>query len=316
MKKYANELSNGEQIEKVAFSVIELQEHKSKNGDPYYNIRLADKTGEIMGKIWADNFSNCDLSNVAVGVVVDVWGKISEYKGKPQLIVYSLVKSESYDISDMMKITDRDIDKMWDEMLDYMNSVENKHLKKLLDDIFSDEDIVKRYRSSPAAERVHHGFVGGLLEHTLEMLDFAKPYSKYYPEADYDLVVAGIILHDIGKIFEIEQKGVAFEFGIEGALVGHIQLGLEYIDSVVSKDMPRKLLIHLKHIIISHHGDFADVKPVTMEAAIVSVVDFGSSRVRQYKQMMEDGESKPEDISEYSKFLDSRVYIGNRDWEN
>ncbi|MCA9382469.1 HD domain-containing protein, partial [Candidatus Dojkabacteria bacterium] len=203
----------------------------------------------------------------------------------------------------------------WEDLMKRINEMENKYLKDLLNNIFSDEDVVAKYRSAPGGEYVHHGFVGGLLEHVWEMIDFAAPYQKYYPEADYDLVTAGIILHDIGKIIEINQVGTVFEFSTEGALLGHMQLGLELADKNRPKDMPRKLWTHLAHIIISHNGMFAEQKPVTIEAAIVSVVDFGSSRVRQYQQQMKDGLEKPDEISQYSKFIESRVYIGDRVWE-
>lgn len=315
MKTYVKDLKKGDQLEGEVFAIEEIQLHKTQSGDPYYNLTLQDKTGQIKAKIWSKFIENCEVEDLKRGDVVEIWGGIEEYRGSLQLVIKSLKFAESYDVSVLIKVSERDIDQMWDDLVKKIDGMGNQYLKGLLQNIFADEDIVAKYRSAPGGEYVHHGFVGGLLEHVWEMLDFAAPYQKYYPEADYDLVTTGIILHDIGKIIEINQVGTVFEFSTEGALLGHMQLGLELAYNNRPEGMPRKLWMHLAHIIISHNGIYAEMKPVTIEAEIVSVVDFGSSRVRQYQQHMQEGLEKPDEISQYSKFLESRVYIGDRVWE-
>ncbi|MBN2016486.1 HD domain-containing protein [Candidatus Dojkabacteria bacterium] len=312
MKIFVSDLKDGDFITEQVFSIEEIQQHKTRTQAPYYRLVLQDKTGEIAAKIWQDDFANCQLRNIEAGEVVEISADVSTYKGQLQITIKNLKKTDDYDITDLLQSSDRDLGKMFTEIQEIINNVQNKHLKKLLKGIFEDDSFVKRYKRSPAAEKVHHDFIGGLMEHTLEMNDISKALLKYYQDANKDLVASGVILHDIGKVYELEVKKTALIRTKRGKLIGHVVQGAEFVKSRLPKDFPEELWTKLEHIIISHQGELAlgsPILPSTIEAAIVHYVDRASSQVRLFHKAIKLGEGQTPGFSEYQKWIGTQVYL-------
>lgn len=312
MKKYIKDFTVGETIEKEVFGIKEFQKHKTKKGDNYYRLTLIDKTGEVKGNIWGSAFDQCTLTNVKPGSVVEVNAIVEEFNGALQFNIYKLVPTENYDLSDILKASTHNLDELFTQITTRIDQLENADLKSFLQTIFSDEDIASRYRRSPAGEFVHHDFVGGLMEHTLEMLSIADATMKFYPEANKDLVTAGIILHDMGKIWELEINGTAIKRTTQGYLISHIPLMIEFLTQNRPDYFPDELWMKLIHIIISHHGEIefgAVVRPGIIEAAIVHSADKTSSYVRQYQKLIQEHDGSTQDFSNYQKWIGTQIYL-------
>jgi 3'-5' exoribonuclease len=314
MKVFVKDLKEGDFLTDQVFSVEELQRHTTRTGNPYYRVVLQDRTGEIIAKIWQDDFTNCHIKNVETGDVVIIDGDISTYNGQLQLTIKKLDKTDEYDITDLLQASERDIDKMFSELRSEIVSVKNTDLKKLLTTIFEDKSFIQLYKRAPAAVMVHHDYIGGLMEHTLEMIDIAKGLLKHYKEADRDLVITGLLLHDIGKVYELEVHNTALRRTAPGKLIGHVVQGIQFVQKKLPKNFPEELWMKIAHIIAAHqhqieleHG--SPVKQATIEAAIVHVADYASSKVRQFQKAIKVGESNDPGFSDYQKWIGTQVYL-------
>ena len=314
MKTYIKDLQVGDEIKDETFSVEEIQEHKTRSGNPYFRLTLQDKTGEIGAKLWQDSFPNCNMKGIDTGAVVKLDGYIDSYKGKLQLTIKRMKSTEKYDITELLQASTKDLDKMYEDIIKITKELENKHLKKLFENLFADKEIAAKFKRSPAAEMVHHDFIGGLMEHILEMNAIAVAMKPFYPEADMDIVKAGIILHDIGKIDELAVKNTALIRTVPGKLVGHIIQGIEIVSQKLPEDFPKKLWMKLQHIIASHqhhvdHEYGSPVQKATIEAAFVGVADYASSHVRQFQKAVKLGEGRDPNFSDFQKWIRTQVYL-------
>lgn len=279
MKKlFISDLKVGDSIFGETFAVKSYVKKASRNNKPYIDIELADRSGTIRSKIWSDDFPNC--SNVIEGDVVEVNGTIDEYNGTPQIKITNLKKTEKFDLADLQQKSAFNIDEMWQDLEKLIENTKNPHIKELLKNVF-DADFVERFKMSPAAFRVHHAYVGGLLEHTWEMLKMASTLKSHYSKINMDLVYAGVLLHDCGKAEELKIS-TAVDITDRGKLLGHIYLGTEVVRNAKPKEMPEDLYDEIIHIILSHHGELqygSPVPPMTSESIAVNVVDMASSRM-------------------------------------
>lgn len=306
------ENSEGLEGKSEIFILEELRQHTTKQGKPYYRLVLRDKTGSIVARIWQDYFPFCSLTSVQQGDVIKVDFISESFNDQKQLVITALTRTEEYNLSDLVASTNKDVELMYTKLLSYVESIDNKELKTLVKNIFTDKKISEKFKTMPAGERVHHDYVGGLLEHTLEVVEIALGILKHYPEANRDIVISGALLHDIGKIYDYEFKNFVFRRSKKGYLIGHIVLAVELINSFLPKNFPEELKIQLVHIILSHHHELeygAVVRPATIEAAIVAMADYASSQVRQFQKEIVN--SKPDDMGfgDYHKILRTRIYF-------
>lgn len=337
--RYVADFAVNDELSGEVVVVKSLKKNETKNGGEYYKVEFSDKSGTVNGNIWGDNIPNCESEALVEGAIVKVWGKVEDYKGAKQLKVTSMGIATDYDSGDLMAVSDRDPADMWKAFGEHIKGLEDVDIKELLIYIFSDENLKKQYQEYPAAERVHHGYKHGLLEHVLEMLDLSTALLHFYPVADISLVKAGCILHDIGKLEEMSYTGLKTDKTDIGLLMGHIVLGTEFLTETVKRYnndreskkeefFPEDKLLKLKHIILSHHGILeygSPVVPMTIEAAIVSSVDDASAKVRQYQRILaengivqserikkESTESTQNDKSAFSErdnILGTRIYL-------
>jgi len=279
MKKniYIENLKIGDSIFSESFALKSFVKKASRNNKPYIDVELSDKTGTVKGKIWADNFSSCEETKE--GDVVEINATVDDYHG-PQLNITNLRVAKNYNTDDYQQKSKFDIDTMWEDVKKTIESTKNPHIKNLLKNVFTD-DIIKKFKNSTAAYKVHHAYIGGLLEHTWEMLKMAEGLRVHYPKINMDIINAGIILHDIGKIFEYEMSTI-IDISDQGKMLGHIFIGADLVKKSAPQEMPIDLLNEVLHIVLSHHGEKefgSPIVPMTTEALVVSTLDAASSKI-------------------------------------
>jgi len=268
-----------------------------------FNIILADKSGEIELTYWGGGNEDAVqqvYDSFNEDVVVYVSGKVGEFRGKKIDVNEGLgeirqAELDEYELDDFIVSTNQDIDEIWKELIETKDSFDNIHLKKLLEDFFDDDNFVKNFKKAPAAMLIHHSCVGGLLEHTWEVLRYCKAVADVHPSLDKSLLFTGAILHDIGKIksFKVSMRVKQSKTGM---LVGHIPIGTEMIrDKILNQtDFPSILKDKMIHMILSHHGKLeygAGVEPKLPEAATLFQADMMGSKITQYIRAKKDAKS-------------------------
>ncbi len=268
-----------------SFLVTHKSQHISKAGRPYLNLKLADKTGEVEAKVW-DNvevlaacFEKDDFIQTA--------GRAALYQEKMQLSLIKIKKlnPETIDAADYLPVSKRNIEEMASQLLQFIRSdIKNTWVQQFLLSIFEDPEIFKKFKRAPAAKTNHHAWVGGLLEHVLYLCELGKDVLKHYPQVNADLVYTGLMLHDIGKIYEMSYDR-SFGYTDEGQLVGHLIQGVEMVYEKIRKipNFPEKIKTHIVHLILAHHGrlEFGSPKlPMTMEAIMVHYLDDMDSKLQ------------------------------------
>lgn len=280
---YIKDLQKGLIIEGETFLVVSVDKAVDKNGKDYYNVILGDKTGKVSAKIWADKLPNIDTASLKSGRVVSLDGKVDEFRGNVQLTIYSLSGVDETKLDDFLETSMFDPEEMYDELLSHVDKVSFEPLKIVLQDILKDEGIRRRLKYWPAANTIHHDFRSGLLQHILEMIAISKGLERFYTDVNFDILLAGIILHDLGKIYELDGMDLAIPYTKVGYLLGHVYLGTELFDKFSKDKLPEDVLLHVKHLILSHHGkaEFgAPVLPATTEAILLTYIDNVSAKAR------------------------------------
>jgi 3'-5' exoribonuclease len=283
-----SDLAPGQSVQGV-FLVQSKDVRQKKTGEPYLSLVLMDRTGDIEAKMW-DNVADA-IETFERDDFVRVRGQTVLYQGKTQLTVHSLqrISDDEVDIADFLPVSRRDPEEMWRELNGVIASIGNPHLKALLEAIFSDREIAESYRRAPAAKGIHHAWIGGLIEHVLSMCALARFFAKHYSGIDQDLLLAGVLLHDIGKIRELDYSR-SFSYTTEGGLVGHIQIGLRIVAEHLPSDFPPKLRNLLEHLILSHHGqlEFGSPKlPSFPEAMLLHLIDLTDSKMAAMQASLE-----------------------------
>jgi 3'-5' exoribonuclease len=290
MKLFANELEANQQVQ-TTFLVLNKDVRQKKTGEPYLSLILGDKTGDIDAKMWdgvadiVDTFERNDY--------VKIRGQATVYQNKLQLRVDRMMRADERDIepSDYFPASKRDRDEMYAELMGYIDTMRNPHLKALLEAFFADNEIARRYKTAPAAKSIHHAWIGGLIEHVLSLMTLARFTARHYPEVDEDLLLTGVVLHDIGKIHELTYDR-GFGYSDEGQLIGHILIALRMLDEKVRQvpDFPPKLRMLVEHLIASHHGEmeFGSPKvPCFLEAMLLHHLDNLDSKMETVRTIVQ-----------------------------
>ncbi len=290
--KYLKDYKDGDR-----FFDIYLCKHKvsavTKNGKPYESVILQDKTGTIDGKIWDPN--NAGIADFDVLDYIEVYGDVTCFQGALQVNVKRIRKcaEEEVNPSDYLPVSKYDIEEMYTELLKYINSIQNPYLKQLLSRFFmEDEDFIAAFKKSSAAKTVHHGFIGGLLQHTLSVTRLCDYYCKSYERLNRDLLLTAAICHDMGKIKELS----AFpqnDYTDEGQFLGHIVIGTEMVGEKIREipGFPSILASELKHCILAHHGEYefgSPKKPAIMEAVALNFADNTDAKLQIFTELMDN----------------------------
>lgn len=282
MKTFVNEIDQNQNVQ-TYFLVLNKEVRQKKTGEPYLSLLLGDKTGDIDAKMW-DNVAEI-MDTFDKNDFVKVRGAATVYQNKLQLRVDRLVRADDRDVEpgDYFPASKRDRDEMWAELQAHIAAMRNPHLKALLEAFLTDPDVALRYKTAPAAKSIHHAWIGGLIEHVLSLLTLAKFTAGHYKDVDEDLLVTGVILHDIGKIYELTYDR-SFGYSDEGQLIGHILIALRMLDKKAEQvpGFPPKLKMLVEHMIASHHGqlDFGSPKvPLFLEAMLLHQLDNLDSKI-------------------------------------
>ncbi|MEO6728925.1 MAG: HD domain-containing protein [Candidatus Dojkabacteria bacterium] len=280
---YVKDLQKNLLIDGETFVINDVEVLSDKNGKAYANLTIGDKTGKLPAKIWADKLDYVDKRALKAGNLINISGKIDEFKGALQINIYDVKQVDEAKMEDFLESSIYDADEMYKEVTDYAEKIERKDLKALILKILKDKDIEKKYKYWPAAETVHHAFRSGLIQHVLEMLSIMDSLKRFYPNVDYDILTAGIILHDIGKTDELSATGVSTEYTKVGMLVGHIVRGSQIFTEFGGKDLDEDVYLHVLHLILSHHGiqEYGSpVVPATVEGLMLTNIDNLSAKSR------------------------------------
>jgi 3'-5' exoribonuclease len=266
------------------FIIISCSESEDKNGRTYCKITLGDKTGKIEGKLWSDTYAKIDKKILTPGKIVEVSAKVDDYKGKLQLNILDIKSTDETNFTDFVETSIYNVEEMVNELVTEINNIKDTKLKQVLLNILNDKDVAERFKYWPAGNSIHHGFRSGLLQHILEMITVSKGVVRFYPNIDYDILLAGIILHDMGKVYELDaSNGLGSSYTIEGSLIGHIVLGTMLFNKYAEGYMDDAKRIHVIHLILSHHETKekgSPVSPSTVEAFILTYIDLISSKAR------------------------------------
>jgi 3'-5' exoribonuclease len=301
------------------FLAAEKQVRVNKNGNPYLQLELRDRTGGITARMW--NAGEAHARLFENGDFVNVEGKIQAFQGALQAIVTSIEKAEakSVDLAEFMPRSEQDIGKMTERLRGALLKLGNPHLRAIAECFLMDDAFLRGFTTCPAGVKLHHAYIGGLLEHVLTMMDIAEKLVPFYPGVDRDLVMMGIFLHDLGKTRELTYAR-AFGYTDEGQLLGHINIGVEMLIEQAAKapqltgePVPRELMVRLKHMILSHHGslDYGSPKvPMTPEAMLLHAIDLMDTRMHQTLREIKDDRANATAWTPYNPTLQRRFYKG------
>lgn len=276
---------------------------KNKNGKDYYSIKLQDKSGILDGKIWC---LHGGIGEFEVDDIVEVEGETLLYQDNLQLNVSKLKKAEEgFDLKDFLPHTKKDVDVLEGQLMQFIEHVENPFIKKLLENIFLEDHMFEAFVKHSAGKSVHHAYLNGLLEHTISVTTIGTTLAGLYEGVCLDYVIAGCLLHDIGKLRELSQFP-RNDYSDEGQLLGHLMIGAEMVHDAIKEipDFPEEIERILKHILIAHHGELeygSPVPPKCMEAMIVHLADYSDSRIKMVEEMVEG--SHEETYVGYHKLL-------------
>lgn len=305
------QLKEGDSVEETYLAATK-QIATARNGVTYLSIKLADKTGEIAGRLWdnaehvAGKFQREDF--------VRIKGIVASYQGMMQIKMKSLEKVDdaAVDIANFVQAASREPDEMVQELRAALAGIGNTNLNQLMQAFLNDASFMESFKRAPAAKALHHNYVGGLIEHVLELINLCRDVAKHFPAIDTDLLVAGAFIHDIGKTHELSIRKT-IEYTTEGRLLGHISLGYEMLVEKIAgiPGFPEETAMLLRHIMLSHHGQYAfgsPKRPKIQEAVVINYLDDLSAKINNFQATLEKENVEEGAWSAYNKMHDRYLY--------
>jgi 3'-5' exoribonuclease len=316
---FVEQLKDGDRVDDP-FLVKSARLAETRAGKPYLILTVMDKTGEISGPVW-DNAQQLN-EKCQPGSFIHLSGQVQSYREKLQLKVDAVDGLEPGDVdpADFVAASTKSISGMAEGLQDIVRSVQNPFIKKLLQRFFKKGDLWEAFQTAPAAKGIHHAYVGGLLEHCLSMARVADFLSSHYPGVDRSLLLAGVLLHDIGKLRELQAEMGLIEYTPEGRLKGHLVIGSELVamEAGTIRDFPQEALTQLQHLILSHHGrqEFGSpTVPMTVEAFLLSQIDEMDAKMNLMEQLRRKMTDKDFKWSEYQRSLERYLYLNGLEEE-
>ncbi len=308
--RYIETLREGERISEV-YLCRQKQTFLTKAGKPYDSLTLQDKTGTLDAKIWDVNSNGIESFDSLDYVYI--MGDVTSFQGKLQLNVKRVkrVEADAVNAVDYLPVSEHDIPQMYRELTSYIGQFRNPWLKKLAESFFLDADFAEKFQFHSAAKSVHHGFVGGLVEHTLHVTQISDYFCKLYPMLNRDLLLCAAMFHDIGKLKELS-KFPANDYTDEGQLLGHIVIGAmevqEHIDAI--EGFPQRTATELIHCILAHHGELeygSPKKPALMEAVALSFADNADAKMETMKEALSTAPEGNLEWQGYNRLFESNI---------
>ncbi len=307
--RFIKELREGESIVEH-YLCKSRQTMKSRAGKSYLSLKLQDKTGTVDAKVWD---MNNDIKSFEENNFIKIEANVTVYQNDIQLNVKKIRRSMEgeYDPADYIPCSEKNIDAMYEEFLGYIKTIQSPYIKKLLEEIFIKDPVVsKRFKTHSAAKSIHHGYMGGLVEHSLsvtQICDFAAPRYKY---VNRDILIASAMLHDVGKVLELSEFPTN-DYTDDGQLLGHLIIGAEMIKDAAAKidGFPKQLESILKHCMLSHHGEYeygSPKLPKTIEAFILHCADNLDAKTKVIEEML-DNDSTQGNWVGYQRMLQRNI---------
>jgi 3'-5' exoribonuclease len=303
----------GERVERVM--VVARKDWRDSVNGRFLLFQFTDKNGPLKGVLWQPT-EEIDRE-IRVNDVVRIKGELRQYQGAYELHVGTIVKlnEKEYDPAQFLPSSNGRTEDVYEEIVGMVGGITNEHLRSLLQRIFGDETFRERFMRAPAARVWHHSYLGGLAQHVRDMARLAERAAEVYPEIDRDLLIGGVLVHDLGKIEELQVTN-RIDYSDSGRLLGHITLGVEFIGRQIAaiEGFPADLALKLKHMILSHHGTLehgSPVVPMTPEAILLHYLDNLDAQVRGTLQVMERDAGHFGKWTEYVKMLDRFIYRGD-----
>ena len=309
--RFLNELHEGDRVNGI-YLCKQKQAATTKNGKPYENLILQDKTGVIDGKIWDPNSLGIDEFDTLD--YIEIMGDVTSFAGAMQLNIKRARKAGEgeYDPADYLPTSENSVDDMQSQLHALIDSVKNPYLSQLLKKLFvEDKEFLKSFQEHSAAKTVHHGFVGGLLEHTLSVTKHCDYFAAYYPMLNRDLIVTAAIFHDIGKLEELSVFPEN-DYTDEGQLLGHIMIGAEMVGERIRtiEGFPVRMANELKHCILAHHGELeygSPKKPALAEALALSFADNVDAKMETIREIFTNVPENSVEWQGFNRLLDSNI---------
>jgi len=301
-----------ERVERVM--VVARKDGRDSVNGRFLIFQFTDKDGPLKGVLWQPTEEI--EREIKVNDVVRIKGEMKSYQGAFEIHVSSIVKlsEKEYDVEQFIPTSNVEATEMHNEILTIISAIGNEHLRRLLESIFGDEEFMTAFLRSPAARVWHHSCIGGLAQHVRDMAHIAERVAEVYSEVDRDLLMTGVLIHDLGKVRELEVTN-RIDYSDQGRLLGHIMLGVELIEDRMRsiEGFPAELSLRLKHMILSHHGSLehgSPIVPMTIEAILLHYIDNLDAQARGTLQVLEKETPRFGKWTEYVKLLDRFIYRG------
>jgi 3'-5' exoribonuclease len=318
-RRFVNQFGHQEAVDQVFLASMK-QLRPNRNGNLYLQVELSDRTGTLSARMW--NASESDYRNFDDGDFVRVEGSTQLYQGAIQLIATNIhkAKNEEIDHADFMPLTPAAIDRLALRLAEMLRSLGNPHLRNLAECFLLDEEFMRKLTRCPAGVKNHHAYVGGLLEHIVNLMEVATRIVGCYPAIDRDLLVMGCFVHDLGKIDELSYER-GFAYTDEGQLVGHLVMAIGLLEGKVreaerlsGEPVPTEAVLRLKHMIVSHHGqyEFGSPKlPMTLEAVALHQLDNLDAKLHNFAQQMREDPNVESPWTHFHPHLGRKLFKGS-----
>lgn len=315
---FVNQLADGTPVEEV-FLLADRQLRANRHAETYLLTQLRDKTGQVSGLLW--NVSESASAQFQPGDYVKVRGKAQLFQGNLQLILNRIdkVSSESVDVEDFIQETSVNTGRLLRRMREILLTIDDAPIRTLMECFLDDETLMGQMALAPAGIRLHHAYSGGLLEHIVNLLETVVRIADLYPKVDSRLLLAGVFLHDIGKVRELEYDTV-FGYTDEGQLIGHLIQGVEMVNEKLpeaeerlGQKFPVETLLRIKHMLVSHHGtyEFGSPKlPMTPEAIALHHLDNLDAKVNEFSTLISSDPNSQSSWTPYQATMQRKIYKG------
>lgn len=317
-RRYIRQFADGDSLDDV-FLLGEKQLRVNRQGNPYLQIDLRDRSGQITARLW-----NCGeklAEQFETGGFAHARGKVQLFQGGLQVILSQITPAlgEKFDMADFLPHTEQDIAKLQERLKAILGKTAEPHLKALADVFLMDATLMAQLAEAPAGVRNHHAYIGGLLEHIVKLLEVGDRVLPLYPGLDKDLVQVGLFLHDLGKVRELAYDKT-FAYTDEGQLIGHLVIGVELlnekiaeVEKMTGEPFPRELMLRLKHLIVAHHGSYeygSPKLPMTPEAVAIHALDNFDAKVHSVLRDIKEDKNSASPWTPYNPATQRKLYKG------
>jgi 3'-5' exoribonuclease len=318
LRRFVNQLGERENIDQV-FLVADKQLRANRNGNLYLQLRLMDKTGSLTGMLW--NATDQLYNSVPTGNYLQVAGTTQVYNGQLQMIITRIEPADTRQVEerDFVTVSTAEIDQLARRLGELLRGIGNAHLRNLAEVFLADEAFLARFTAAPAGIKNHHAYRGGLLAHVVSLMEVCRVVAPLYPDLDADLLLMGAFLHDAGKIDELVYDR-EFGYSDEGQLIGHVVMAVGMLEHkaaeaerISGEPLPRELLLRLKHLIVSHHGEYqygSPKLPMTLEAIALHLLDNLDAKLYSVAQIMKEEPAGESAWTSYNQSLGRKFYKG------